>query len=309
MKCNPELPLKAKSLSELNQAMNEHVTMPISTLPTFMQNVLAYKPVGALKKPYIFLSTDDGREGLIHQTIEQVVDVAHVPVTFCIHAKSDIFYAQKRKKYTVSEVAEKINNAIVNEGCELALHDYKLWANKGSSVSTYNEETLFKFVNDQKAFFADPYEQDTGTKLGVSWTLKGASAPEHATSPMVSVVMGGEFGVMRSGDTSLGTVKNIYDYHCIGARSNLYALTCKNISSGMYNSLAKAKAAVDYAVANNLILPIFWHEAIMANATDLSNANAHISPDEINNILLPMIEYAKSKGVEFITMSQIPYLK
>lgn len=291
------------------EAAYAHTLSPVSAMPAYLQNTLAYKPLGAFSRPYICLSTDDGREGLIHQTIEMVVDVAHVPVTFCIHSKADIFLEQKRKKYTLAQVAEKINNAIVNEGCELALHDNKLWADKSASYTTsYTEQTLHEFVQNEKAFIANPREIDTGTELGVSWAYKSASAPEHATNAMVSIVMGGEFGVLRSGDTSLGLIRNIYEYKCIGARSNLYCLTSKNFNSGMYNTLKKAKAAVDYAIENNLVLPIFWHEAIMASATEESSDNEHITDDQINNILLPMIEYAKSKGVEFVTLSQIPYL-
>lgn len=302
--------INVADVKEKAEAAYDHTVMPVSTMPTYLQNALAYKPLGALSKPYICLSTDDGREGLIHQTIEMVVDVAHVPVTFCIHSNADVFYAQKRQKYTLAQVAEKINNAIVNEGCELALHDNKLWADKDANYTTpYTEATLHQFVQDEKAFVANPYERDTNNPLGVSWEYKSASAPEHATDAVVSVVMGGEFGVLRSGDTVQGTIKNIYDYKCLGARSNLYCLTAKNFNSGMYNSLAKAKAAVDYAIENNLVLSIFWHEAIMASATEESSDNEHITDDQINNILLPMIEYAKEKGVEFVTLSQIQYLR
>lgn len=302
--------IDVSDVKEKAETAYEHAVMPVTTMPKYMQNALAYKPLGALSKPYICLSTDDGREGLIHQTIEMVVDVAHVPVTFCIHSNADIFYEQKRKKYTLAQVAEKINNAIVNEGCELALHDNKIWADMSESKKTpYTEATLHQFVQNEKAFIANPFEQDTSTSLGVSWEYKSASAPEHATNAVVSIVMGGEFGVLRSGDTNMGLIKNIYDYKCLGARSNLYCLTSKNINSGMYNTLAKAKAAVDYAVANNLVLPIFWHEAIMASATEESTDNEHVTDEQISTILLPMIEYAKSKGVEFVTLSQIPYLQ
>lgn len=302
--------INVADVKEKAETAYEHAVMPVTTMPTYLQNALAYKPLGALSKPYICLSTDDGREGLIHQTIEMVVDVAHVPVTFCIHSNADIFYEQKRKKYTLAQVAEKINNAIVNEGCELALHDNKLWADKDATYTTpYTEATLHQFVQDEKAFIANPFEQDTSTELGVSWAYKSASAPEHATNAVVSIVMGGEFGVLRSGDTTMGLIKNIYDYKCLGARSNLYCLTAKNFNSGMYNTLAKAKAAVDYAVEHNLVLSIFWHEAIMASATEESTANEHITDAQISNFLLPMIEYAKSKGVEFVTLSQIPFLQ
>lgn len=302
--------INVADVKEKAEAAYDHTVMPVATMPTYLQNALAYKPLGALSKPYICLSTDDGREGLIHQTIEMVVDVAHVPVTFCIHSNSDIFYEQKRKKYTLAQVAEKINSAIVDEGCELALHDNKIWADmSGDKQTPYTEQTLYEFVQSEKAFIANPREIDTSTELGVSWAYKSASAPEHATDAVVSLVMGGEFGVLRSGDTNLGLIKNIYDYKCLGARSNLFCLTAKNFNSGMYNTLAKAKAAVDYAVEHNLVLSIFWHEAIMASADEESSANEHITDDQINNILLPMIEYAKSKGVEFVTLSQIPYLQ
>lgn len=288
----------------------EHTVMPISTFPTYLQNALAYKPLGALSKPYICLSTDDGREGMIHQTIEMVVDVANVPVTFCVHSKADIFYESKRKKYTLAQVAEKINNSIVNNGCELALHDNKIWADMSETKKTsYTEQTLHQFVQNEKTFMSNPIEQDTGNALGMEWEYKSASAPEHATDATVSVIMGGEFGVLRSGDTSMGLIKNIYDYKCLGARSNLYCLSSKNFNSGMYNTLDKAKEAVDYAIANNLVLSIFWHEAIMASETEESNDNEHITDEQINTILLPMIEYAKEKGVEFVTLSQIPFLK
>lgn len=298
-------------LDDITDLQNDTVyrDTPITNFPAYLKNVIAYKPTGAFAKPYICLSTDDGREGLIHQTIEMVVDVAHVPVTFCIHSHSDIFYAQKRKKYTLAEVVSAISGAITNYGCELALHDNHLWADKDATHKTsYTEKTLAQYVAEEQAFFADPHEIDTDTPLNVSWTLKSASAPEHATDPIVCGIMGGTFGMLRSGDTNLGMIKNIYDYKCVGARSNLYCLPCKNFNSGMYNTLQKCKDAVDYAIANKLVLPIFWHEAIMADSTTESDENEHISDSQIEDLLLPMIAYAKQQNVEFVTLSQIQSL-
>ncbi len=294
-----------EDVSDVTATQTSMLQMPITNMPLYLKNILAYKPVGKLTKPYICLSTDDGREGLIHQTIEMVVAEANVPVTFCIHSRSDIFYSAKLKKYTSAQVATAINDAINTYGCELALHDNKTWADGASSQTAYTEKTLYEFVQSEQEFFANPYDRTTDTPFNMSWPLKSASAPEHLTDQIVCAIMGGIFGSLRSGDTTRGPIKNLYDYKCIGTRSNLYCMPCKNFNSGMYNTLQKCKDAVDYAVANNLILPIFWHEAIMEDATTESTSNEHISDTQISDLLLPAIEYAKGKGVEFVTLSQI----
>jgi peptidoglycan/xylan/chitin deacetylase (PgdA/CDA1 family) len=129
--------------------------------------------------------------------------------------------------------------------------------------------------------------------------VNGAVVPAHYTTELVKAVCGGRFGVVRSGYDGIVpgtqnpsyTVTNHYSYYTSGEQSNLYALSSYN-NSGVTD--AYNQAAVDYAQANNKILICYFHENAM-DATKWQRVS-------------DMIDYAKTKGLEFITLGDIPYL-
>lgn len=254
---------------------------PLTKLPDYILNNMAFKPLGALDKGYMVLVTDDGREdgslGICSFTIPLAIE-KDVPFTFSLMSTSDVFTNQ-----TWTDI---LLDAITNHACSVAQHGVRRF-------STYGEQELVQFFDSEKAFF---------DSKGIE--LHGAVCPAHCINKMVMAVAGGRFGVVRSGYFG-GTAEdkaqyngidlsNFYDYYTSGANSNKYGLSCFNISA---KSLDYSKSAIDYAYANNKILIALYHEF----SSDLPDASA-------KQKIADVIDYAKAKGMTFITLGDIEKL-
>lgn len=245
--------------------------LPLTSMPSYIAGALKYRPLSALSKGYICLVTDDGKEGLATYTIPMVID-KQVPCTFAVMSASEVFANDTYKALVV--------DAVNNHGCAIAQHGGRNW-------TEYSEYGLNHFFDTEKEFFDD---------LGLS--VKSAVVPSHYMSDIVQVVAGGRFGVVRSGYKGYDaagnfgdTIHNYYDYYTSGEGSNLFGLSSYNFAG---RSLAQNKDAIDYAFAYNKILIVYWHENALTNETKA--------------IMEDSIDYAKTKGLEFITLDQIPYL-
>lgn len=245
--------------------------MPLSTMPEYIVKALAYRPLASLKKGYICLVTDDGKEGMTSYTIPMIIN-KQVPCTFAVMSESECFATAERTQTVV--------DAVNNYGCAISQHGGRNW-------TEYSEYGLNKFFEEETAFF---------TSIGLE--AKSAVIPSHYTTPIVQTVAGGKYGVVRSGYKGYdakgnygGTVHNYYDYYTSGEGSNLFGLSSYNFG-GL--SLANNQMAIDYAYANNKIMIVYWHENALTDATKA--------------VIEQSIDYAKSKGLEFITLDQIPYL-
>lgn len=248
---------------------------PLRLMPDYITDTLSYRPIGSLSKGYICMITDDGTAGLASYTIPLAIS-ENIPMTFAVMKGSEVF--------ADASMTATVLDAVNNHNCSLAQHGGKLW-------DLMSEIDLNNFFDDEKAYF------DT---LGVE--LRGAVIPQHRTNSLVKAVAGARFGVVRSGYTGLGpssggdvdngSIRNYYDYYTSGARSNIYGLSSYNCA---YASTAYNHAAVDYAKANNKIMVVYFHE--------------FDTYAEQQAVVEDLISYAKTIGLEFITLGDIPTLE
>lgn len=245
--------------------------MPLTLMPEYMVKCLAYRPLSAPTKGYFCFVTDDGHADMVTYTIPMAIQ-KQIPCTFAVFKESACFATQEQTAVVV--------DAVTNHGCAISQHGGRNW-------TEFSEYGLNQFFDDEKAFF---------DSLGLS--VKSAVIPSHYTTPLISAVAGGRYGVVRSGGQGYdaqgnygGTVRNYYDYFTSGAGSNLFALSSYNVTT---KTLAENKLAVDYAYANNKIMIVYIHENSLTDAK--------------KEVLEGVIDYAKTKGLEFITLDKIPYL-
>lgn len=245
--------------------------MPLSTLPDYLRNTLAYVPLGRLTKPYICLVSDDGDEDMVTYSIP-MVEAKGVPCTWAIMSTSEIF-TSANSAADIAAVVDSVNN----HNCAIAQHG-------GINWTQYNERDLNAFFDYETAFLASH-----------GLTAKSAVCPSHYMNEMVCAVAGGRYGVCRSGGVGWDESGKTYEYltrpypnYTCGARSNIYGLTSQNVSN---ISQYEAQAVIDYAKANNCIAIFYWHE------NDLDATKKQRIEDAI--------DYAISQDIDFITLDQI----
>ena len=272
------MPYDEYGVEELPKGVGENRTnillldkFPLETMPEYVAKAISYRPLTAPKKGYFCFVTDDGHADMVTYTIPMVID-KQIPCTFAVFKNSACFATPEQTAVVV--------DAVQNHGCVIAQHG-------GINWTEYSEYGLNKFFDDEKVFW---------DSLGVE--VKSAVYPSHYMSYPIMALVGGRFGVVRSGGLGYdadgnygGMVRNWYDYFTSGAGSNLFGLSSYNVTT---KSLATNQAAVDYAYANNTILICYIHENSLTT--------------ENKAILEGTIDYAKTKGLEFITLDQIPYL-
>ena len=273
-----QMPYDTYSNTLLPKGVGENATgvellnkMPIETVPPYVRNILAYRPLTAPTKGYFCFVTDDGHADMVTYTIPMVIE-KEIPCTFAVFKASACFSTQEQTAVVV--------DAVENHGCAISQHGGRNW-------TEYSEYGLNNFFDDEKVFW---------DSLGVD--VKSAVIPSHYTSTLVQCVAGGRFGVVRSGGKGYDehgiyghTIRNWYDYFTSGEGSNLFGLSSYNVTT---HTFAENKLAVDYAYDNNKIMIVYIHE---------NSLN-----DDKKAVLESVIDYAKTKGLEFITLDKIPYL-
>jgi len=242
---------------------------PFTVLPNYIVNTMAYKPMAKPNKGYICLVSDDGAEELATYALPMVISKG-VPLTMAVMSNSEVFDG--------GTLQAAVIDAVENHGCKIAQHGGVRW-------TTYTELRLRIFFETEKAFF---------DSLGLA--VEGAVIPEHYGSNLIQAVAGGLYGVVRSGysgydaDGVAGELHDYYDHYTSGEGSNLYGLSSFNPS----NDLNESKDAIDYAYANAKVVIVYWHENAL-DATKKANIEG-------------MIDYAKTKGLEFVTLGQLAHL-
>ena len=213
------------------------------------------------------MTADDGTEGLATYTIPMLLEKG-VPCTFGLLSTSAVL--------TNASYLETLQSAI-DAGCAVAMHGSAQWA-------SMTEKALNDYFDTTEAFFA--------TK-GIT-EVQGAICPGGAnadTNTMVQCVAGGRYGVVCSGGLHGGEIWYGDNYHMAGARTNAFAIN--RCSAIHLDTQAKIQAIVDYAYDNHLILMPFWHDYTV------------ITDSAYKSAIEGMIDYAKTKGLEFITLGQI----
>ena len=140
-------------------------------------------------------------------------------------------------------------------------------------------------------------QKDFWDSLGV--TVKSAVCPQHGNNAIVRAVAGGIFGVVRVGYYYGGNVYRKYPFSNVnkdgwgmnGPTSNLYGLSSVAVED---LTLQEHKDNIDYAVANNLLYVIHWHEAWMTN--------------EQKQLLENVIDYAKTTDIVLKNLEDVPKL-
>lgn len=241
---------------------------PLSTLPEYIVNTMSYRPVGNLSKGYILLSCDDGTEGLATYTIPMLIN-KNVPATFGLLMTSPVI---NNETYLATVV-----DAVNNHGCCVAQHG------SGSEQWTIlTENALNKYFDDTEALF---------TEKGIA-EIHGAICPGGTvadTNTLVQAVAGGRFGAVFSGGLQ-GELK-YGSYSAVGARTNIYAMAR---FSAIRFTQETYQDAINDAFDNHYILCPFWHDYEVVN-------NA-----QYQAVIEGLIDYAKAKGLIFITMADLP---
>ena len=238
---------------------------PVSIWPDYVVKSLAYRPVGPLSKGYILMTFDDGASELATYTIPTLI-AKEVPGTFGLFSDCACM--------TNSTYRDVLLDAVNDHGCCIAQHGARSW-------SRYTESELVEFYKKESDAFAD-----------YSLTVHGAICPGESgyedTSETIKAIAGGMFGAVFSGGThgelQYGSFANA------GARTSLYAMTRE---SGIRLDATEYQTAIDYAYDNHTIFCPFWHDEAFTN--DATN----------KTIFEGLIDYAKTKGLTFITMADL----
>lgn len=255
-------------ITELTERVKAIEEKPLSTLPEYILNTMSYKPIGQLSKGYILMTCDDGTEGLATYTIPMLIDKG-VPATFGLLSTSAVI--------TNEQYLATLLDALENHGCCVAMHGSAQW-------TTLSEFELNKYFVETENMFAN---------VGVT-DVQGAICPGGAnadTSTLVQAVAGGRFGSVFSGNRS-DKIK-YGNYKANGCRTNMYDL---DRYSAIGFTSATYQQAIDDAYDNHYILCPFWHDYSVVNDTAKQA------------VIEGMIDYAKTKGLTFITMADLPYI-
>ena len=168
-------------------------------------------------------------------------------------------------------------DAVENHGCCVAQHGSAQW-------TTYAEDALNKYFDDTEALF---------TEKGIT-EIHGAICPGGAiadTNALVQAVAGGRFKSVFSG--GLQDEIKYGNYNAVGARTNMYAMARY---SAIGFTQQTYQQAIDDDYNNHYILCPFWHDYSVVDSTAKQA------------IIEGMIDYAKTKGLAFITMADLPYV-
>ena len=202
-------------------------------------------------------------------------DVANYSIPMAISKGIPMTYGLM--KY--SEVLEEpylsvLKDAIENHGFEVAQHGW-------TRYTEYTEDQLNYFFDTEKEYF---------DSLGIE--TKTAICPAHNINELVSAVASQRFEALRTGELSEKEgYPYSYGWYANGPTSNVFALDCYNLS---FESLAVYKKHLDEVCENNWLFIGFYHE------NELNK--------ERKEQIEAIIDYAKEKGMEFCTLSQIPHL-
>lgn len=268
-------------LNDIKGLMNS----PLETLPEYITNDLAYKPLGQLQNPYLCLSCDDGSAELETYTIPMLLE-KDVPCTFGLWSSASILGERPMfNKSVVLQTQSGIDAVLsaVENGCEVAQHGPLEWTDMSEA--------------DLNVFF--DREEEAFTNMGI--TVKGAICPSHCVNNKVRAIAGGRFGSVRSGykgylskaDQQANIAGDVFTPYgeLTGARSNCYSYTSFNTINKTLNGL---KTILDNAISNNMCMIVYWHDW-------------DLTADQ-KTTLEAFIDYAKTTTVNFCTLSQIPTL-
>lgn len=245
-------------------------------------NLLSYRPLGALSKGYICLSSDDGAVQLATHTIPLLKSYKtqyneNIPMTFGLMTTSHVLN-------NASEI-ELVKEMINDYGCEVAIHG-------SASYTTYSDSELVNFLDVQANRIQAICEV----------APKSIIYPNHAYNTKSSTIAGSYYGVCATGGTNTPIM---YD-SCAGARSNLYTLYRYSLfgkKPTLQDKKNDIKAKIDETLANHYVFLPFFHDVDLA----VDDPN-YWTASECAELINYCVSYAKSVGLTFCTLGEIPSL-
>lgn len=234
--------------------------------------LISTKYLGQLTKGYIAISSDDGTNALADITIDlfkgyKTTYNKNIPLTMGLMSTSQIFADNTRKA--------KVLDLINNYGSSVAIHG-------NNPYTTYTDEELFDFLDEQKEYITNNLSAPTSIIF-----------PNHSYNEKTSTISGSYFGVCCTGGSN-NPISYGGNSKCAGPRSNMYTL----YRFSLFNSemtTQKIKNAIDYAYEHNMIFLPFFHDNNLTNDYERCKA-----------LLDYCVDYANSKGLDFINVGDIP---
>lgn len=226
---------------------------------------LSNKQLGKLTKGYICLSADDGHGTAVVENTLPIIKSENVPCTFALWSSCDLV------RLHLTELREMLTDY----KCSIAQHGPRSFLN-------YEKNQLIDFLHS---------EQEAWKSLDLP--VSGVCYPDHEHDEYVMAVCGAMYGVCCGGGmtTNEFQAKNTIFYYETAvqdSRSNMYELYRVSLKSYPEDNL---KSAIDYISQNGGLLNLFWHDISLT--------------EEYQTKLIDIINYAKSKSIEFITVGDI----
>lgn len=253
-------------------------------LDAHMVNLLKYRPVGKISKPYIALSCDDGLEPLATYTLPRIQYWndqynTNIPLHMALFDNSPVF--------ANTEYTALIKDMCDNHNCSIGIH--------GTQPYEYYTIThLYAYIKKQWSTIID--------KTGVTPT--SVIYPHSSYNDKIMVMSGGFCGICGAS----GTDPSPYTYKdnnglsfYIGEKSNCYEIYRLSIRDGRIVGDAGIEAVIDYAYDNNLIICPYFHDEDFTAYDEYTNNYNRARLDKF-------ITYGMSKGIEFINFGDIPRL-
>ena len=305
--------------SKIKIQNNILLDFPLTYTPSYITNAMSYRPLGVLNDGYICFSTDDGQKQLSTYTLPMFIS-KNVPLTMCLWSTSTVLNnpvgraqilaaitdPKTVKNVTITTTPDgdvwefgEIVNANYNNAVypNIAQHGEYPWANGSQMNTPYNEKQLFDFWESEKTAF---------NNYGMT-VSDAAACPYGYVNQRMIAQTGGYFGVNRSLYNPTDNNLVSYPFYSNGERSNIFALNAPNIKG---YSMPTWKSAADYAKSKHYVLCVYLHDWDLTttdrndNITDDGDGTSWTAARRLESL----IDYAKSIGLKFCNLSDIPHL-
>ena len=242
--------------------------------PKYIQ-LVKNRPLGPLEKGYIAISADDGNSALASVTIPLFLGYKatynkNIPLTMGLMESSDIFDDAS----SLSTVLGFINST----NSSVAIHGT-------TSFTSYTQNELFTYLDETEDYLTENLVAPTSIIY-----------PNHDYDTLSSTICGTYYGICATGGNNTPITYN-GDSKLAGPRSNMYTIYRFSLFNAQMTN-QKIKDAIDYAYDHHMIFTPFFHDHDLV--TDYDRCKA---------LLDYCVSYANSKGLTFINLGDIPYIK
>lgn len=264
----------ARGTVELLPQLDEH-----------MINLLKYRPVGKISKPYIAISCDDGLEPLATYTLPRIqywnnYYNTDIPLHMALFDNSPVLLD--------AEYTALVKDMCDNHNCSIGIHGTQPYTVYSSSTA------LYAYIKKQR----DTIIEKTGV------TPTSVLYPHDAYTDQIMVMSGAFCGICASSSSTPKAYKYVDGsgrYYYVGEKTNLYEVPRFNISDTRIGSVAALKGVIDYAYEHNYVICPYFHDIDFTEHSEEANQFARTMFDAL-------IQYGMEKGIEFINFGDIRYL-